>query len=145
MAFVAMAINFFVTLAAYHVADKGLVYSLTGLGFYAHADSGETTCAGTPWGMLVFATAYIILMLVALFAFKNRMKQLRLLRLAGTALAIYASAYVAYALTFAMKNSLEYHSAIGLLCPLAAVVFTWLAVRGVKRDEALVRAADRIR
>ncbi len=145
MASVVMAINFFVTLAAYHAADATIAYSLTGFGFYSHAENGATTCAGTPWGMLVFATAYIILMLVALFAFKNRMKQLRLLRLASTALAIYALAYVAYALSFATNHNVEFHSTFGLLCPLAAVVLTWLAVRGVKRDEALVRAADRIR
>jgi len=32
-----------------------------------------------------------------------------------------------------------------LLCPVAALLFVWLASRAIFRDEMLVRAADRIR
>ncbi|MBR1995462.1 MAG: DUF4293 family protein, partial [Alistipes sp.] len=31
------------------------------------------------------------------------------------------------------------------LCPVAALLFVWLASRAIFRDEMLVRAADRIR
>lgn len=48
---------------------------------------------------------------------------------------LFGEAYEAYAMEVRWP----------ILCPLAALLFSWLAMRAIFRDEMLVRAADRIR
>jgi len=89
--------------------------------------------------MLVAATS-----LVCIFKYKNRPLQMKLC--ATTCLLVVA--WVAYLVVVEtmliaapLEGSLEW--TYGL--PLVELLFAWLARRGVKSDERLVRAADRIR
>ncbi len=145
MAAVLMAINFFVPLASFQNGAKEVVSTLYGLGFCNIDAAAACDVVSRPWGMIVFALASVVLTLWALFSYKSRMKQLRLLRWTKMSMAVYALAYVAYSCSFALKAELQYVSSWGFVLPILALVFIFLAARGVKKDEELVRAADRIR
>lgn len=53
--------------------------------------------------------------------------------------------YAAYSLSVANRTAADFTPGIGLAFPLLAILFLLLAARGIRKDEALVRAADRIR
>ena len=89
------------------------------------------------------------LRVAAVFGYKNRRNQLRTCRsslLADVCFLVLTAVLcwqVAGGLPESMALSLvPYHAVV---CPFFSVVFTLLAMRGIRHDERLVRAADRLR
>ncbi len=90
----------------------------------------------------------VLVPLAAIFLYKNRRLQIRLgwvaLIISCVALALLAIQYIDIALK-APGNEAEIVPGAGLFIPIVGIIFLILAIRGVKKDEALVRSADRIR
>jgi peptidoglycan/LPS O-acetylase OafA/YrhL len=86
-----------------------------------------------------------VMALIAIFLFKNRPLQLRIgllslfLTIAGTGVAIFLF----------FQNQTENATAVkegfGLGMPVFSSIFTLLAQRAIRKDERLVRSADRLR
>ncbi len=85
-----------------------------------------------------------VLAVVAIFTYKNRKLQMRLCSLSMLMLALW---YVWLALSILSNGNSQtsLSLAFGSCLPLVAFILDWLARRGVKADEALVRSMDRIR
>lgn len=121
-------------------------FTLTALGLRNAA--GETVQPVVYLTVLVAVAA--LLPLVTIFLYKRRFVQIRfcaaelvLLFGAGVVAGIY---YYLCCRFFADYYEMSVHSmGAALLFPLAALVFDYLALRGVVRDEKLVRSLDRIR
>lgn len=97
--------------------------------------------------LLIGAAALVPL--VSLFCFKRRMLQTRLLAaefilLLGSAGMLAWYIYVVYRDVVAGMSTNFYFSFYPLMI-VVAVLTNWFALRGVMKDEMLVRAADRIR
>lgn len=126
---------------------------------YAVAPAGSVTDAAATFsdgvfdlndrlGLLINTVVAAALALVALFLYKNRLAQSRM-----TSFGLFASAILAVTLAaqfFFLGNeagssigNIRYQAGVGL--PAAAALLLWLANRGIRRDEALVRSADRLR
>lgn len=106
----------------------------------------DTDIVGLP---VVIVSALAVLMpFILIFLYKNRPIQIRLGRVAilvnTMALALLAMAYGSLPQELKLANA-QITPAVGMFLPVASIVFIILAVRGVKKDEALVRSADRIR
>ncbi len=88
-----------------------------------------------------------ILSLVALFSFRNRGLQIKLgnIVLVTAILLIVASILLFLNDTQYMNSDLKGEMQFGLSLPILALIFTYLAERYVKKDERLVRSADRLR
>ena len=91
-----------------------------------------------------------LLPFVIIFLFKKRLTQIRLcvsviVLLLGSAAMIALYCYRLYTLLMAMMQ--EGHLTIGFasIMPVVAIIFVALAIRGIAKDEALVRSLDRIR
>ncbi len=106
--------------------------------------------------ILLFSTVLLsFLSLIILFNFKNRILQIRLSRLCLLLLVAYAVGLFFYfehaleqvpELSAADANTTKtIHYALGAILPIIAILFTLLALNAIKKDEALVRSADRIR
>ncbi|MGC9470527.1 MAG: DUF4293 domain-containing protein [Bacteroidales bacterium] len=85
------------------------------------------------------------LLLVDIFLYKRRVLQMRvavyviLILLGGTGL-------MAYYIWLGQKElQAEWALKVGFVFPVVAAVFTFLAFRNIRKDEALVRAYERIR
>lgn len=96
-------------------------------------------------------SGFAILLLVAtIFFYKDRQRQLRFASFCYMVLlALFAAVFMSQnsmSTYFGMKSS-QYQGHIGIayFLPLVALVFTFLAVRGIKADEELVKSADRLR
>ena len=82
-----------------------------------------------------------ILSIFALFLFKNRKLQIRIC-LINIALLFMNISYIYFYFT---EINTEHSISPLIMTPLAAILFLLLALRTIKKDEELVRSADRIR
>lgn len=96
--------------------------------------------------VLLYGTALMLLLLI--FQFRNRPLQIKLSRSLSLVLALVQVSYsiiIYRALASLGHTSLTIEYGWNLPLPAISALLVWLGYRGVKADEALVRAADRIR
>lgn len=129
----------------FEMGAQGLqeVYDVQDENFNEEADSSYRL-NGT-WGLMVTPLLISLLALVNIFLFKKRILQARInIFLAVLCLGYYAMLfmYIWFAKT---QLNLEWHLYFWSCLPLICFVLTLMATRRILRDEALVRAADRIR
>jgi peptidoglycan/LPS O-acetylase OafA/YrhL len=88
-----------------------------------------------------------VLSFLAIFTFKNRRMQMKLVRGSVVLILIMIAVFFFYAAPLLEKASgvpyAEYE--IGAYMPLVAFIFLILAYRGIQADEKLIRSADRLR
>lgn len=105
----------------------------------------QSLTARQDYPLLIIAGFMTILPLIAIFFFRDRARQRGL-----ATLSILAS--VAFAVVLFMKISgvqssgakVEY-GALGALIPVASIVFLILAIRGIRKDEKVLKSLDRLR
>lgn len=97
--------------------------------------------------LAILVGVILLFTFVAIFLFKSRLRQIRLtffvlLLLLGTLVLI---GYYTWHLT--ENRFLGYEIKYNFTCiyPFVGSIFAWLAIRGMKKDEALVRSVNRIR
>ena len=104
----------------------------------------------TRWGTLLFGLAALAGCVGAVFLFKDRYRQRRVIVAAqfSTILAVvvlYGSLYLNSALSVRTSGGLDVMRLVVLMLPMVAYVCLILARHGVNRDIKLVESADRIR
>jgi hypothetical protein len=103
----------------------------------------------TMFGSYSIAVAFalsLILTVYAIFQFKDRKFQIRLVQMAFAlqlVIAILTFYYATRMADFSEDASVSYQPALVIL--LVNVVLYFLAYRGIKKDDALVRSTDRLR
>jgi len=88
----------------------------------------------------------VLLTVVALFAFKNRKRQMTLTKISmALTLVLLAGYFLGYVgvLEKAVGNAPEYQFASFM--PILIFVFLFLANRGIQKDEKLIKSMDRLR
>ena len=89
-----------------------------------------------------------VLVLVSIFMYRNRILQMRLVRLA-IFLDVILVALIFFIYAGIIERTLfvtpDYMSEAGIYFPLAALIFLLLANRYIQRDERMVRSLDRLR
>jgi peptidoglycan/LPS O-acetylase OafA/YrhL len=101
---------------------------------------------------IVFSTLYVILNLViailaliTIFLYKNRNLQVKLSNLNMLLICIFVGAIFYFAPQAKIDIDARVNYAIGCYFPLVQLAFTFLAIRAIRKDEQLVRSADRLR
>lgn len=135
------AFSFCVPMACYYDANGQLTHRMNALTMSA----ADGSVLSYPWGILVFAIISIVMAFVCIFAYKNRVKQISLSNLLLTSLLLMALAFVAHGYYLGDELAVRFLPSWGFAFPVLAYVFAFLGRRAVRKDEELVRAADRIR
>lgn len=97
--------------------------------------------------LVIMALVIVVMPLVAIFLFKDRKRQ----RMVTVLSIIFSLSFLATMLLRTSKFSEVYPAAtngsywIGSVLPVISVVFMVLAIRGIAKDEKLVRSQDRLR
>ncbi len=139
--------TFFFPYAHYYEGDLKLAeYAMFGV-FNVQSDIVEMR---GPYGVPAWILGFLSTMIpaAAIFLYRRRPVQYRVTRLAFLSFLVYA-VYLFFAVEsvgdslFAGAISTMHH--IGFYLPVAALPLCFLAVRGIKKDEALVKSLDRIR
>ncbi|MFT4771476.1 MAG: hypothetical protein ACI9CP_000921 [Cryomorphaceae bacterium] len=140
-------LTFFLPFAHYLEGDVKLAeYAVFGV-FNVQSDLVEMT------GPFLFPTWFISLFItmlpaVALFLYKKRPVQLRITRL-GFLVNLSFIVYLFFAIDsvhtklYGDEVDILYHA--GFYMPVVALTFLFLSIRGIKKDEALIKSLDRIR
>jgi len=97
--------------------------------------------------LLVLCGLAIVSSIAAIFLFKNRNLQLRIgiLSIISCILLIITAIVLFYNEANSMDANAAVEDSAGLYMPILAIIFSGLAVRFIKKDENLVRSADRLR
>ncbi len=99
----------------------------------------------TVWYLFVLLLLACPVTLWAIFSYKNRLFQMRLCLLCMLLTALWYAGFCAVKFILAPEMAADVQPAVAFVLPFVSLVFYYLARRGVKADEALVRSMDRIR
>jgi hypothetical protein len=106
----------------------------------------KTYSTGDSIGLLILFALAGALSLAAIFLYQNRKLQLKIGKIAlGADLFGLALAAVLFWQDSANTAASNISGGVGALLPIFYLVFAVLALRAIKKDEALVRSADRLR
>jgi hypothetical protein len=131
---------FFLNMAELSSASE--LYSLTYKGVINQL-TDEVTVAALALSILLVVTT--VLLVIAIFLYKKRILQIRVCGLnIGLLLGLSVMIYF-FGKTSASQLGAEIFFNWPLVLPLISLVLVFLAIRGIGRDEALVRSLDRIR
>jgi len=147
LAFIAIALLFAFPLAQFFSDHGAYVFSVTGL---------KNMVPGEPktFNPLIFLPLIIVAMGIALlvlftiFQYKKRQMQVKLTSIGVLlSIALIMGIFFLYIPMIEKKVTIvpDYSKAFGIYLPLVALVFIVMANRAIKRDEKLVRSADRLR
>ncbi len=141
LAVVALVVMYFVPLLGFSIGETqhATMYACS-KHLYAHEDASDVH-----WGVCFIGLAAMIVGAVSIFLYKNRLRQIAVVNYFLLLVLLLFATIFAYAWAFAevAKSALDF--APGIVLPIAAYVFGWLARRSIRKDEELVRAADRFR
>lgn len=97
------------------------------------------------WGLLLTTMLIAVMALVDIFLYRRRLLQARLnIFLVCLCLGYYGVLWM-FAWFVRMNFGLDWHIMPAACVPLVCLVLTLMATRAILKDEALVRAADRLR
>jgi len=143
---------FFSSIATFLIGNDVFIYSVFGL---HHQGKQALPLAVFPTMLLGLNATVFILTLYCVTAYKNRLNQLKFVRL-NTLLILFflvldvvafskAPAAIASYLNIEDTKQLATNYLFGAVTPIIALVLNMLAFKAIKKDEELVRSADRIR
>jgi glucan phosphoethanolaminetransferase (alkaline phosphatase superfamily) len=92
-----------------------------------------------------FILAIPLLSIVSIMLYKNRSLQLWLVRFLILFVAAFIVALVSYSYIIITKYDSEIVPGFMMAIPLLQLIFSVLALRGIKKDDDLVRSYDRLR
>jgi hypothetical protein len=139
-------LTFFFPVETFLRDDKIFFLRTTGL-FMADGTPVVDAAVKVPFSILIgFLSAVLV---AAIFLYKNRQRQITVVR--AMSLLLVAVAVFLFITGNSVKAYLEQggrveeHFGVSAILPLVMVVLAFLAERGIRKDEALVRSADRLR
>ena len=125
-----------------------IIYGGNELVLKAFTLSGIESMEGTlPVYLGAFLAVTTALLLVIIFLYKKRMVQIRLC-VSAIVLLLGSAALIGlycYRLCDILSGDLIFTLGFASLMPVVAIIPVALAIRGIARDEALIRSLDRIR
>lgn len=124
------------------VVHENIGYVLYGTGMKQYIDGIETATTNIP--LLISTVLAGLISIVNIFNFRNRTLQKRIASL--NILLILGLSFWLSNLGKNLPGGLEKTEInAGLFLPIVAIIFTLLAIRGIKQDEKLLKSADRLR
>lgn len=97
--------------------------------------------------LLALVVLSIVLALATIFSFKKRTTQLKLGRfmIISIVLVVFLSILLFYLDFKKLAPGTEVTVEYGYLLPVSALIFTYLGIRAIRKDESLVRSSNRLR
>mgnify|MGYP001068066337 CR=1 FL=1 len=98
------------------------------------------------WGIFAIALLSAITAFATIFLYKNRKLQIRLTIFNILVCIGWYATFAAFVLSYKEQlASNAFNCNTGAILPLVAIILDLLAIRGIRKDERLVKAADRLR
>ncbi len=101
----------------------------------------ELIFSGMP--LLIFIGLIAVLHLVAIFLYKKRILQIRIM--VFSIILMLGLFGMFFYFTYASFEDAKIAFKVAVVLPIASIILDWLAIRAIGKDEAMVRSLDRIR
>lgn len=109
-------------------------------------DSGSIFQVYFTLPLITFVLLLTMLFIITIFQFKNRKRQLKIIQLNILLnILLIIGIFIIYSRLILSQLDVSEEYGIGAFLPLFSLIFLVMAYRGVKKDEELVRSADRLR
>jgi hypothetical protein len=139
LASICMVVSLLTHLAIFTIS--GEMVRFEAMGFYFNEEIIFST-----WGLFIIGNISAILSVIIVFLYNKRMLQIRL---SGFNIFLMLGYYGLIAFYIYMRNpeaeSLFQNIGVGIITPFIAIILTYLAIRKIGADEALIRSLNRIR
>jgi amino acid transporter len=146
-AIVAMALLFAFPFAQFFAENGAFVFSVTGLKNMVPGDPATfNPMIFLP--IIIVAVGILLIDLFTIFQYKDRAFQVKLTNIVVlSTIALIMGIFFLYIPMIEKKINIipDYRKSFGIYMPLVALVFQVMANRAIKRDDKLVRSADRLR
>ena len=120
----------------------GVGYTFNAKGIFSLSDMGNAVSC--TWPVSISGAAALVLSLCAIFLYKNRPLQIKIVGIAVSMILIQLAAIAFYGFTF-QSQAPGFQFEIALSFPLIAIVLGVLTISAVRKDENLVKSLDRLR
>lgn len=139
LASICMVVSLLTHLAIFSIGGEMIRFEA--IGFYMNEEIIFST-----WGLFVIGNISAILSVIIVFLYNKRMLQIRL---SGINIFLILGYYGLIAFYIYMRNpevdSTFQNIGIGIITPFIGMILTYLAIRKIGADEALIRSLNRIR
>jgi peptidoglycan/LPS O-acetylase OafA/YrhL len=125
--------------------NSGYIFNLAITGLHKIAENGADEKIGDAWLIIIPGLIIPALSLIAIFLFKRRDHQLILVRILMLFILIFIAASLVYTFYIISKYDADRGNWYKLLVPVFQFLLVILAIRGIKRDDDLVKSYDRLR
>lgn len=125
------------------ISGNNQLVTFRAAGFY---DEGTGNIILTTFPVVIMISVILLLYFTTIFLFKKRIIQMRLCVL-NIILLFGLIGLFCFHLLFYVKTirGVDFKIGISFILPVISIILTYLAFRGIRKDEYLVRLADRIR
>ena len=120
---------------------KGLTVASEMYNLWIANGNGTLDFSAAP--LFVILLMETVLAIATIFMYRKRKLQIKLCNWCNFLIIVWYAAYVA--ITMGVNAGGGLHVAFAAVLPLVALILTFMARKGVMADEALIRAAERIR
>ena len=147
--FVLTVLLFFLPMANFQV--NGDLYSFTAVGLEKElADGSLSSYVAYSFTMMILVALILLVNVIGIFLYKNRVFQMRFNVLniflnLGIYPLFFLFSWTAFSSIGISRDDVLLSYSVPLIFPLFNMILTYLAVRAIGSDEALVRSLDRIR
>lgn len=144
IASILLIVLFMVNILLLELTGEDASYQLTQIGLEMHADTGVEKI-GQAYAVMVSLVLSLLLSIYAVMQYRNRKFQITLVRFAMLMQLAFIASVVFYLTRLQEMTEGEVSYSPLLLVPIVNIVLYVLAIRGIRKDEELVRSADRLR
>ncbi|HLP06173.1 MAG TPA: DUF4293 domain-containing protein [Paludibacter sp.] len=123
---------------------EGLEYIVGCKGIFLRQQGGDVFQSSV-WGLAAIAALVPVMALVTVFLYKKRSLQIRLSVVNMFLMAGFYALLFVYVRLANQDLHTDWNLKFVVILPLVNMVFNYLALRGVAKDEALVKSLDRLR
>ena len=132
----------------FNIVTNDATYQLTSCGIKAvetaQADAA-TVVSSQNYIVLIITGLIMLLSLIAIFLFKNRVKQILVCKIN---ILFYVTLYIIMGITAFMNYSAlqgtSFTTTTYVVFPICALITNWLAISAINKDEQLVRDSERM-
>lgn len=127
--------------------STGLGYALKVSGAYGNVD-GLPTRLNAFWLQMIFTILVGLLPLYTIFLFGNRKKQINIAYVSILAIVLLGGWLYYSANSRLMEEGLSFatqYIGVGFFLLPISIIFLFMAIAGIRKDEKLIRSADRLR
>lgn len=142
---VLMTVGILLPSAELFSAEKNMAYQLDSRGIVEMTAQGEADKLASTnpltflFGLILFVVTF------AIFKFQDRKKQFRLVTISLILIVIYIIAFAVFLFYAKSKLGTDFTLKIPAVLSVIALILNYLAMRGIAKDEKLVRSMDRLR